>query len=299
MAELLDPLVERIAHERQVLRLLDRSTGLIPLENLGFRPEELERYEAAFAVPSGTIISSGPTGSGKTSTLYSTLARLNTPDRSIITVEDPIEYRVDRLKQIQINPRAGLTFPTALRSILRADPDVVLVGEVRDAETARMAAETALTGHLVLTTIHANRAAAVPLRLMDMGVEPFLVVSSLTCIVGQRLVRKLCERCAEPHIPDAATRRALGLSDAEVDETGIRRGVGCTHCNGSGYRGRIGVYEILPITEDISRLIIARASSRELERWAISEGFDTLRMSALKHVLAGRISIEEMLRVIV
>jgi type IV pilus assembly protein PilB len=285
--------------ESAVLRLLNRNTGLLSLHELGFTTEELERYSESFRVPQGTIVASGPTGSGKTSTLYATLAELNTPDKGIITVEDPVEYRVDGIKQMQIDVKSGLTFPTALRSILRADPDIVLVGEIRDLETARIAAEAALTGHLVLTTIHTSRAAAVPLRLMDMGVEPFLVTSALSCVVGQRLVRKLCERCAQPDAPEPALLESLGVPAEVAAEGTIRRAVGCTHCHGSGYRGRMAIYEILPMSEEINRLVMSHSSSRDIERYAIAEGMDTLRMAALRRVVDGHLSIEEMLRVVV
>jgi type IV pilus assembly protein PilB len=285
--------------EAAVLRLLNRNTGLLSIHELGFTEEELARFSQSFRVPQGTIVASGPTGSGKTSTLYATLSELNTPDRGIITVEDPVEYRIDGIKQLQIDVKSGLTFPTALRSILRADPDIVLVGEIRDLETARIAAEAALTGHLVLTTIHTSRASAVPLRLMDMGVEPFLVTSALSCIVGQRLVRKLCERCAEPDSPDPVLLESLGVSADAVPDGSIRRAVGCSHCHNSGYRGRMAIYEILPMNEDVNRLVMARASSRDIERWAIAGGMDTLRMAAVRRVVAGQLSIEEMLRVIV
>ncbi|HZJ27831.1 MAG TPA: ATPase, T2SS/T4P/T4SS family [Acidimicrobiia bacterium] len=285
--------------EAAVLRLLDQSSGVIALESLGFTPAELERYEAAFRRPQGAILASGPTGSGKTSTLYATLVEINEPDRSIIAVEDPIEYQVDGIKQIQIDLRVGLTFPTALRSILRADPDVILVGEIRDLETARIAAEAALTGHLVLSTIHTTRAAAVPLRLLDMGVEPFLVTSALTCVVGQRLVRRLCTRCSEPYSPDHAARESFGLSDEILDADAIRRPVGCSHCNGTGYRDRVAIYEIMPMTDDIARLVLARQSSQDIERWAVAEGMDTLRTAALRRVADGVTSIDEMLRVVV
>ncbi len=284
--------------EAAVLRLLDQSNGVMKLEALGFAPHELERFQDAFRKPQGAILTSGPTGSGKTSTLYAVLLEINTPDRNIIAVEDPVEYKTEGIKQVQIDVRAGLTFPVALRSILRADPDVVLVGEIRDAETARIAAEAALTGHLVLSTIHTTRAAAVPIRLVDMGVEPFLVSSAVTCVVGQRLVRRLCERCAEPHEPDATVRRSVGIPDELIDAGMIRRAVGCSACGGSGYRGRVALYEIMPMSEDINRLVVSRAPSAEIERWAVAEGMDTLRMAALRRVGDGILGIDEMLRVI-
>ena len=285
--------------EAVILRLLNRGSGLLGLSDLGFHDDELERYATSFNKPQGAIVSSGPTGSGKTSTLYATLIEMHRPELSIITVEDPVEYRIDGIKQIQIDTKAGLTFPLALRSILRADPDVVLVGEIRDLETAKIAAEAALTGHLVLSTIHTTSAAAVPLRLMDMGVEPFLVTSALTCVIGQRLVRRLCDRCAEPDNPEVEVLHSLGIDDDTIDQVTIRRAVGCSYCHNTGYRGRMAVYEIMPMSEEICRLVLSRASSRDIERWAVAEGMDTLRMAAMRRVASGELSIEEMARVIV
>jgi type IV pilus assembly protein PilB len=285
--------------EAAVLRLLDKSSGVLRLDALGFHPEELERYRAAFTVTQGAVITSGPTGSGKTSTLYATLVEIGRPETSIIAVEDPVEYRIEGIKQIQVASRAGLTFPLALRSILRSDPDVILVGEIRDLETARLAAEAALTGHLVFSTIHTTSAAAVPLRLIDMGVEPFLVTSAVTAVVGQRLIRRLCPECAVPHEPDRATRSALGLPDELIDAGTLRRAVGCSHCGGSGYRGRTGIYEIMVMTPEICRLVNAGADRRDIERWAVSEGMDTLRMAALRRVAEGTVSIAEVMRVAV
>ncbi|HEX5616428.1 MAG TPA: ATPase, T2SS/T4P/T4SS family [Acidimicrobiia bacterium] len=285
--------------EAVILRLLNRGNGLLSLAELGFHDDELARFSESFNKPQGAIVSSGPTGSGKTSTLYATLLEMHRPELSIITVEDPVEYRIDGIKQIQIDTKAGLTFPLALRSILRADPDVVLVGEIRDLETAKIAAEAALTGHLVLSTIHTTSAAAVPLRLMDMGVEPFLVTSALTCVIGQRLVRRLCERCAEPDNPEVELLHSLGIDETNIDQVTIRRAVGCSYCHNTGYRGRMAIYEIMPMSEEISRLVLSRASSRDIERWGVAEGMDTLRMAAMRRVASGELSIEEMVRVIV
>jgi type IV pilus assembly protein PilB len=285
--------------EAAILRLLNTTGSIIEWSALGLDPEDAERYESAFRSPQGTIITSGPTGSGKTSTLYATLREISTPAVSIIAVEDPIEYRMEGIKQLQVAPKAGLTFPMALRSMLRSDPDVILVGEIRDLETARIAAEAAMTGHLVLSTIHTTRAAAVPLRLIDMGVEPFLVTSALTCIVGQRLVRRLCPRCSEPHEPDEVLSKSLALPDELLESGVIRRAVGCGHCGGTGYRGRTALYEVMLMSEDVGRLVIARAASRDIERWAVAEGMNTLRTAALRRVRDGVLSLEEMLRVVV
>jgi type IV pilus assembly protein PilB len=224
--------------EAMVLRLLDRSAGVLSLDALGMLPDELELYRASFSVPQGQIITSGPTGSGKTSTLYATLLEIDSVARNVVALEDPIEYRVEGIKQMQVNVRAGLTFPVALRSIVRADPDVILVGEIRDPETAQIASEASLTGHLVLSTIHATSAAAVPLRLIDMGVEPFLVTAALGTVVGQRLVRRLCDHCAEPHEPNGEERALARIPDAAMDSRAIRRPVGCSRCGGTHCRAR-------------------------------------------------------------
>ena len=283
--------------ESAILRLLDKSNGVIELGALGFMGGELERYRSLFNASQGVIMTSGPTGSGKTSTLYATLLEIDSESRNVIAVEDPIEYRIEGIKQVQVETRAGLSFPLALRSILRSDPDVILIGEIRDLETARIAAEASLTGHLVFSTIHTTSAAAVPLRLIDMGVEPFLVTSALTAVVGQRLVRRLCE-CAEPDEVDRDTRIRLALPDELLDAGTIRRAVGCSHCAGTGYYGRVGIYEIMPMTPDICRMISAGADRRDIERRAVSEGMDTLRMAALRRVAKGTLGVEELRRVI-
>jgi type IV pilus assembly protein PilB len=283
--------------EAMILRLLDRSAGVLGLDALGMSPDELARYRAAFSVPQGQIMTSGPTGSGKTSTLYATLLEIDHRSKNVITLEDPIEYRVAGIKQMQVNVRAGMTFPTALRSILRADPDVILVGEIRDRETARIASEASLTGHLVLSTIHTTSAVAVPVRLIDMGIEPFLVTSALSTVVGQRLVRQLCEQCAEPDEPDAATRAAFRIPDAVLDTHAIRRAVGCSRCGGTGYHGRIGIYELLQMTPEVCRLVNSRAGRHDIERWAVAEGMDTLHTAALRRVAEGTLSVEELARV--
>jgi type IV pilus assembly protein PilB len=284
--------------EAIVMRLLDRLQGVRTLDELGLTGGDTEAYQRAFRAAQGWVVVSGPTGSGKTSTLYATLAELNSPDRSIISVEDPVEYQLDGIKQIQINRRAGLTFPSALRSILRSDPDIVLVGEVRDGETARIAAEAAITGHLVFSTVHATSAAAVPMRMIDMGVEPYLVASSMTCAVAQRLARVLCTHCAEPDDASFDILRELGCDDETVADATILRPVGCAACQRTGYRGRFALYEVLPFSEEISRLVLGGAASHEIERRAIAEGMDTLGTVALHHVLRGRLGVEEMLRVV-
>ena len=285
--------------ETMVLRLLDNSVGIIALPGLGFRPAELQRYEPAFRAPQGAIIVSGPTGSGKSSTLYSTLAEINTPERSIVSVEDPVEYQLEGLKQIQINPPAGLTFPVALRSILRNDPDVIFIGEVRDGETAHIAAEASITGHLVFSTIHTTSAAAVPLRLTDMGVDPYLVASALTCVVSQRLARRMCAHCAIVDLaPDLTRLRALGCTDELLHGHQIRKAVGCDACHGTGYHGRFAIYEVMLINDAIRTAIYAGASTAEIQRLAVQDGMDTLRVAALRRLVEGDLTIDELARVV-
>src|SRR5258707_10493434 len=292
--------VPTAARESVVLRLLDPVRGAMDLSSLGLSAYESERFVSAFHAPQGAILVTGPTGSGKSSTLYALISSVNTRDKSIVSVEDPVEYRLDGVKQIQINMRAGMTFPSALRSTLRADPDIILVGEVRDAETARIAADASITGHLVLSTLHATRSAATPIRLIDMGVEPYLVASAISCIAAQRLARKLCEQCATPiENPDIALLQRLGATD-EILAGGIhvRAAAGCTNCRQTGYRGRAAIFEIMPITEDITRLIVERSPSADIERVAVAQGMDTLRIAALRRVLRGDLSIQEMARVV-
>ncbi len=292
--------VPTAAGEAVVLRLLDPVRGAMDLSSLGLTEYESERFVTAFHAPQGAIFVTGPTGSGKSSTLYALISSVNTRDKSIVSVEDPVEYRLDGVKQIQINTRAGMTFPGALRSTLRADPDIILVGEVRDAETARIAADASITGHLVLSTLHATRSAAAPIRLIDMGVEPYLVASAVSCIAAQRLARKLCETCAQPvDSIDEAQLRRLGATDKMLVATiNVRVPVGCSNCRRTGYRGRAPIFEIMPVTEDITRLIVERAPSADMERVAVEQGMDTLKMAALRKVLNGELSIEEMARVV-
>jgi len=291
--------VPTAAGESVVLRMLDPVRGAMDLASLGLSAYESERFVSAFHAPQGAILVTGPTGSGKSSTLYALISSVNTRDKSIVSVEDPVEYRLDGVKQIQINTRAGMTFPSALRSTLRADPDVILVGEIRDAETARIAADASITGHLVLSTLHATRSSSAPIRLIDMGVEPYLVASAITCIVAQRLARKLCDQCATPVEPDIELLQRLGATDEILAEgVNLRSAAGCTHCRQMGYRGRAPIFEIMPVTEDITRLIVERAPSADIERVAVAQGMDTLRTAALRRVLRGDLSMEEMARVV-
>lgn len=287
--------------EKVTLRLLDRTSRFIALEESGFSPEVMEKYRELMRLPYGFILITGPTGSGKTTTLYATLSLLNSVDRNIITVEDPIEYRLDGLNQIQVNPKAGLTFATGLRSILRNDPDIIMVGEIRDRETARIAVESALTGHLVLSTLHTNDAAGAITRLGDMGIEPFMTASSLAGVVAQRLVRKLCPHCREPY---EYTRRELEAVDGfpledNEEKVALFRPRGCVRCNKTGYKGRLGVYELLVNCETIQRLTLEHRSTREINDAAVAAGMVTMRRDGMIKVKQGLTSLEEVMRVIV
>src|SRR5947209_3357584 len=285
--------------EKVVMRILDKSTALLNLTDLGFLPDALERYEGAYRKPYGTILVTGPTGSGKSTTLYATLNAVNDPSKNNITVEDPVEYRLAGINQIQVNVKAGLTFAAALRTILRSDPDVVLVGEVRDRETANIAIEAALTGHLVLTTLHTNDAASTPTRLVEMGVEPFLVGSALDCIVAQRLARRLCPKCKEPYIPEAAELATLAWDSDSADELPtLYRAVGCPACGRTGFHGRFAIHEVLLVTEEVERLIVDRAHTEDIKKVALAQGMKTLRQTGMAQALAGTTSIEEILRVV-
>jgi type IV pilus assembly protein PilB len=285
--------------EKVVMRILDNSQARLDLTHLGFRPDALRRYEACYRKPYGTILVTGPTGSGKSTTLYATLNVLNDEQRNIITVEDPVEYRLEGVNQIQVNPRAGLSFAAALRSILRADPDIILVGEIRDRETAVIAIEAALTGHLVLSTLHTNDAASTPMRLIEMGVEPFLVTSALDCVVAQRLARRLCDRCKQAYSPSPAELSEAGWSAAELGERPeLFRSVGCPACSRTGYRGRLAIQEVMVLSEEIDRMIIERYPSDDLKKAAIAEGMAPLREDGLLKVAQGITTLEEIFRVV-
>ncbi|HEY5173126.1 MAG TPA: ATPase, T2SS/T4P/T4SS family [Acidimicrobiia bacterium] len=287
--------------EKVVMRILDKTQAVLKLEDLGFLPEALGRFESSYTKPYGTILVTGPTGSGKSTTLYSTLNQLNTADRNIITVEDPVEYRLPGINQIQINPKAGLTFPSALRSILRADPDIVLVGEIRDKETAVIGIEAALTGHLVLSTLHTNDAASTPMRLVEMGIEPFLVISALDCVVAQRLARRLCDKCKEPFQPTEAELTGAGWPAEELDAgewPTLHRAVGCGSCGRTGYRGRFGIHEVMVMSEELQRLVIERRSSEDIQKVALMQGMLSMRSDGLRKVGMGMTSLEEIYRVV-
>ena len=287
--------------EKIVMRLLDKSSVLLRLQDLGFLPENFTRYEESFTKPYGMILVTGPTGSGKSTTLYATLNIKNTPEVNIITVEDPVEYQLPGVNQVQTNNKAGLTFASALRSILRSDPDIVLIGEIRDRETAQISIEAALTGHLVLSTLHTNDAPSALTRLVEMGIEPFLVASSLDCVLAQRLARKLCDRCKEPYMPtpeELTTARFTFDPSEELPK--LFRPVGCSVCGKTGYKGRMAIHEVMTVTEDIERMLTeTHSSSEDIARYAHSQGMLSLRMDGMEKVRMGLTSIEEILRVVV
>jgi type IV pilus assembly protein PilB len=283
--------------EKIVMRILDNSNAQLDLRDLSFSERSLDTYRASYTKPYGMILVTGPTGSGKSTTLYATVNAVSRPDINVITVEDPVEYRLPGINQVQVNPKAGLTFAAALRSILRSDPDVVLIGEIRDHETAQIAVEASLTGHLVLSTLHTNDAPSSVTRLIEMGIEPFLVGSALDSVVAQRLARKLCDRCKQPY---EAGERELFL--AGIEHSGPRpvlhRPVGCSACSQTGYRGRIALHEVMSVTEEIERLAVAGASSLEIRSTAVQQGMVTLRDDGWQKICEGRTSLEELLRVV-
>jgi type IV pilus assembly protein PilB len=285
--------------EKCVLRILDHSEGVKHLGELGFEGGALETYQDAYNRPYGAVLITGPTGSGKTTTLYATLEQINSPTRNIVTVEDPVEARIPGLSQMQVNPKAGLSFATALRSILRADPDVLMVGEMRDRETALIGIEAALTGHLVFATLHTNDAASAISRLVEMGVESFLVSSAIECIVAQRLGRRLCAKCAETYKPTAEVLMTNGFPWEKGDPIPLlKRPVGCNACAGTGYRGRLAIVEVLKVTDEIRGLTVEHRSAEVIKKQAIAQGMRTLREDGLKKALDGITSVEEVLRVV-
>lgn len=286
--------------EAIVLRLLDKSGDVIDINALGFRQGVMTTYRQCYEQSSGAILVTGPTGSGKSTTLYATLRELNAPERNIITIEDPVEYELEGIKQVQIDPKAGVSFASALKSLLRADPDIVLVGEVRDGDTARLAIDAALTGHLVLTSLHTKSAAATPARLVKMGIEPFLVTSAIQCVLAQRLARRLCDRCKAPTTIPLEVLHRMGWTEADDEahlDSGFFRAVGCGTCGGSGYTGRFALHEVMPVTHRVADAIAEWAPPGEVEKIAMKEGMVPLLRDGLLKAAAGLTTIEELHRV--
>jgi type IV pilus assembly protein PilB len=288
--------------EKVVMRILDKTSVLLDLTDLGFTDHNYAMFSESFTKPYGLILVTGPTGSGKSTTLYATLNKISRPEINIVTTEDPVEYRLPGINQVQVNKKAGLTFEAALRSILRQDPDVVLVGEMRDHETAQIGLEAALTGHLVLSTLHTNDAPSAVTRLTEMGIDPFLVASAADCVMAQRLARRLCSKCKEAYKPTLAELKAAGLpvTEEHMDKfPELYRTVGCSHCSGTGYRGRLAVHEIMRINEEIERLIVEKAPTDAIAKAAKRNGMRTLREDGLHKVMKGQTTLEEISRVIV
>ena len=282
--------------EKIVMRLLDKEKLMLDMTKLGFEVESLAKFEAAIQKPWGMVLVTGPTGSGKTNTLYSSIARINTSETNIMTAEDPVEFNLVGINQVQVRENIGLNFAAALRSFLRQDPNTILVGEIRDFETAEIAVKAALTGHLVLSTLHTNDAPSTVNRLMNMGIEPFLVASSLNLVCAQRLVRRICKNCAQPHpMPPEALMQA-GFNAEDGNTVVPQKGKGCEKCNNTGYKGRVGLYEVMEITEELRELILVGASGLELRRKAVEEGMITLRGSGLIKVKLGMTTLEEVVR---
>jgi type IV pilus assembly protein PilB len=281
--------------ESVVLRILDKENVTLELPKLGLQQQELDRFRKAFQQAYGAVLVTGPTGSGKSTTLYSALLELNTPEKNIITIEDPVEYQIEGITQVQVNNKAGLSFATGLRSMMRADPDILMVGEIRDRETAQIGIEGALTGHMVLSTLHTNDAASAITRLIEMGIEPFLVASAIDCVLAQRLARTLCAHCKKRTIIPAEVLRDHGFAaqfDIEAYEP-----VGCVRCNGMGYRGRVGLYEVMTVSEEIRTLTLSRGSASEIGAVAVRQGMRRLREDGLDKVKAGLTSMAEVARV--
>ncbi len=282
--------------EKIVLRILEKSSLQLDLTKLGFEEISLKFFLEALEKPYGMILVTGPTGSGKTTTLYSALMKLNKPEVNIMTVEDPVEYSFQGINQVQVKEEIGLTFASALRAFLRQDPDIIMVGEIRDFETAEIAVKAALTGHLVLSTLHTNDAPSTITRLINMGIEPFLISSSVLLVVAQRLVRKLCPNCKREETVSKETLLKLGFTEKEVENLKVYDPAGCSECNFTGYKGRIALYEVMPITDEIRELILTGATSLEIKREAIKQGMLTLRKSGLNKIMQGITSIKEVLK---
>ncbi len=294
--------IPTINGEALVLRILVRDAGLLDMDALGFLPESLGLFRESFRKAWGMVLVTGPTGSGKSTTLYAAINELNSPSRNTITVEDPIEYRVAGIKQTQVNVKSGYTFASGLRAALRADPDIILVGEIRDLETARIATEAALTGHLVLSTLHANDAASSTTRLIDMGLGPYLVTSALGCVVAQRLVRRLCRRCklAGTATPEELLElESMSLIDSHDTETPLYRAVGCEQCRRTGYRGRLAIHEVMVMDDELRTLVLQRAPAKAVALAAVAGGMQTLQMDAFVKVREGETTFDELKRILV
>ncbi len=284
--------------EKIVMRILDSNSLSLNIDDIGFEPGLMQQFKTLLAQSHGMILVTGPTGSGKTTTLYSALNYVNSPEKNIITIEDPVEYRLEGINQIQARPQVGLTFAAGLRSILRQDPDIVMVGEIRDSETAEIAIKAALTGHLVLSTLHTNDAVATVIRLLNMGVDKYLICSALSLVIAQRLARRICLHCKEPYTPPIEIRQRLINLGVDPSDIIFYHGTGCEHCSGTGFWGRLAVYEFFRLTQEIKELIIANASEIELKQKAHELGMETLLENGLKKVREGLTTIEEVLRII-
>jgi general secretion pathway protein E len=283
--------------ERLVLRLLDKSASLISLSDLGLVSDKLDIIENLVKSPNGIILVTGPTGSGKTTTLYAILSSINVPDINIITIEDPVEYQIEGISQIQVNPKINLTFASGLRSIVRQDPDVILVGEIRDRETSEIAVQSALTGHLVFSTLHTNDSASAITRLVDIGVEPFLLSSSVLAVIAQRLIRVLCKSCREPYTPDDAALESIGINAHQCREAIIYKSKGCENCFFTGYKGRTGIFEIMLLDASLKSLILKTHDSNSIKNAALNLNMVTLRQDGVQKVLNGISTVEEVFRV--
>jgi type IV pilus assembly protein PilB len=283
--------------ESMVMRLLDKTSLLLGLPELGFLSDDQEIFERLLRAPDGILLVTGPTGSGKTSTLYACLNYINKPDRKIITVEEPVEYQMNGINQVQVNPEIGMTFPAALRSILRQAPNIIMIGEIRDLETAAIATNASLTGHLVFSTLHTNDAPSAVARLIDIGVQPFLVATSIRAIMAQRLVRRLCPSCREPGRLSASELRGLQIEASQLEDASVMRPVGCERCRQTGYKGRIGIFEIFEIDDEVRHMVNNRTSTMALRQRARALGMRTLREDGVRKVLAGLTSAEEVISI--
>jgi type IV pilus assembly protein PilB len=283
--------------ESIVMRILDKQNLALGLPKLGFFSDDQKTFERMIAQPDGILLVTGPTGSGKTTTLYACLSSINRPDRKIITVEDPVEYEMSGINQVQVRASIGMTFAVALRSILRQAPNVVMIGEIRDGETANIATEASLTGHLVFSTLHTNDAPGAITRLLDIGVKPFMVASSLRCVMAQRLVRCICENCKEEYQPELHELTGLGAAAAGLADQKLVRGHGCAKCSLTGYHSRKGLFEIMVVDDDIQRMIFEKVSASDLRHFARETGMRTLREDGLRKIAAGVTTVEEVLRV--